>query len=85
MTPESSCSKILLRYCPSTTSNASSGHDSLSLGSKTETWSREQINDFVTKLGFFDAEKEGSIKRKHFLYIHEVCELYCIVDTVNAH
>ena len=46
---------------------------SLSLTSNMETWNREQINEFVRKLGFLDAKEEGSERIKHFLYINEVC------------
>ena len=38
-----------------------------------ESWSQEQINDFVRKLGFLDTQKEGGAKIKHFLHIDEVC------------
>ena len=37
-----------------------------------ENWNREQINDFVRKLGFLDAQKEGGDQIKHFLHINEV-------------
>ena len=36
-----------------------------------ERWSKEQIDDFVRKLGFWDAEK-GEDKIKHFLHLNEV-------------
>ena len=41
-------------------------------GSGKERWSKEQIDDFVRKLGFLDAEKEGGDKIKHFLRLNEV-------------
>ena len=37
-----------------------------------ERWSKEQIDDFVRKLAFLDAEKEGGDKIKHFLHLNEV-------------
>ena len=37
-----------------------------------ERWSKEQIDDFVRKLGFLDTEKEGGDKIKHFLHSNEV-------------
>ena len=37
-----------------------------------ERWSKEQIDDFVRKLGFLDAEKEGGDKIKQFLHLNEV-------------
>lgn len=40
--------------------------------SRKENWNREQINDFVRKLGFLDAQKEGGDQIKHFLHINEV-------------
>ena len=39
---------------------------------RTENWNREQINDFVRKLGFLDAQREGGNQIKHFLHINEV-------------
>ena len=39
----------------------------------TEKWSREQINDFVRKLGFLDSEAEGGEKIKRFIHLNEVC------------
>ena len=39
---------------------------------RNENWTREQINDFVRKLGFLDAQKEGGDQIKHFLHINEV-------------
>ena len=41
-------------------------------GTGKERWSKEQIDDFVRKLGFLDAEKEGGKKIKHFLHLNEV-------------
>ena len=38
-----------------------------------ENWNAEQINDFVRKLGFLDAQREGGNQIKHFLHINEVC------------
>ena len=40
--------------------------------SRKENWNMEQINDFVMKLGFLDAQKEGGDRIKHFLHINEV-------------
>eukprot|EP00731_Ephydatia_muelleri_P026772 Em0018g872a len=40
-----------------------------------ERWSKEQIDDFVRKLGFLDAEKEGGDKIKLFLRLNEVLEV----------
>ncbi|KAL5475165.1 hypothetical protein EMCRGX_G027231 [Ephydatia muelleri] len=39
--------------------------------SSKERWSKEQIDDFVRKLAFLDAEKEGGDKIKHFLHLNE--------------
>ena len=41
-------------------------------GCDNERWSKEQIDDFVRKLGFLDAEKGGD-KVKNFLHLNEVC------------
>lgn len=38
-------------------------------------WSEEQINDFVRKLGFLDAEGESGVKIGHFLYLSQVIHL----------
>ena len=51
-----------------------SGKDS----SGKERWSKEQIDDFVRKLGFLDAEKEGGDKIKQFLHLNEVVLHSCI-------
>ena len=40
--------------------------------SRKENWNKEQINDFVRKLGFLDAQREGGGQIKHFLHINEV-------------
>lgn len=40
--------------------------------SRKENWNGEQINDFVRKLGFLDAQREGGDQTKHFLHINEV-------------
>ena len=45
---------------------------------RTENWNGEQINDFVRKLGFLDAQREGGDQIKHFLHINEV-EIICLV------
>ena len=42
-----------------------------------ERWSKEQIDDFVRKLGFLDAGKEGD-KIKQFLHFNEVVLHKCI-------
>ena len=44
--------------------------------SRKENWNREQINDFVRKLGFLDAQREGGDQIKHFLHINEVHTTY---------
>ena len=36
-------------------------------------WNEEQINDFVRKLGFLDAEVETGVKINQFLYLSQVC------------
>ena len=41
-------------------------------------WTREQIGDFVRKLGFLDTEKEGGDKIKQFLHLHSVS---IVIDT----
>ena len=38
-------------------------------------WSEEQINDFVRKLGFLDAEGETGVKIGYFLYLSQVLSL----------
>lgn len=50
------------------------------LVSRDERWTREQINDFVRKLGFLDTQKEGGDKIKHFLHINEVLNRKCAYD-----
>lgn len=40
--------------------------------SRKENWNKEQINDFVRKLGFLDTQREGGDQIKHFLHINEV-------------
>ena len=47
--------------------------------SQKENWNREQINDFVRKLGFLDAQREGGDQIKHFLHINEVYKIYLSV------
>ncbi len=42
--------------------------------SKAEQWNSEQIGDFVRKLGFMDAEREGGEKIKHFRHISFVSD-----------
>ena len=42
------------------------------IANQKENWDREQINDFVLKLGFLDAQREGGDQIKHFLHINEV-------------
>ena len=37
-----------------------------------EKWNREQIGDFVRKLGFLDKDKEGGDRIKHFLRLSQV-------------
>ena len=49
--------------------------------SRKENWNREQINDFVRKLGFLDAQKEGGDQIKHFLHINEVILVIVLVST----
>lgn len=41
-------------------------------GCDSERWSKEQIDDFVRKLGFLDSEKGGDMI-KNFLHVNEVC------------
>ena len=70
---------MTLEYCPqaalpaqsSSLGNGSKPNDKEGPGGK-ERWSKEQIDDFVRKLGFLDAEKEGGDKIKHFLTLNEV-------------
>ena len=35
-------------------------------------WNREQINDFVRKLGFLDSEGAVGVRINHFLHLHQV-------------
>ena len=60
------------RTLPRSTSYPESG-TGLNAAKRLESWSQEQINDFVRKLGFLDTQKEGGAKIKHFLHINEVC------------
>jgi len=60
------------RTLPRSTSYPESG-TGLNAAKRVESWSQEQINDFVRKLGFLDTQKEGGAKIKHFLHINEVC------------
>ena len=53
------------------------------LGGK-ERWSKEQIDDFVRKLGFLDAEKEGGDKIKHFLHLNEVFHVCAMGESVSS-
>ena len=46
-----------------------------------ERWSKEQIDDFVRKLGFLDAERGGD-KIKQFLHLNEVVLHACICAMV---
>ena len=39
-------------------------------------WTNEQIADFVRKLGFLDAEKEGGEKIKLFLHLNSVSDFF---------
>ena len=48
--------------------------------SQKESWNEEQINDFVQKLGFLDAEREGGDQNKHFLHINEVESIVCVLS-----
>ena len=48
------------------------GGNGTQLVSRKESWTREQINDFVRKLGFLDTQREGGDQIKHFLHINEV-------------
>ena len=41
-------------------------------GAIEQRWANEQIADFVRKLGFLDAEKEGGEKIKLFLHLNSV-------------
>ena len=55
-------------------------------GSGKERWSKEQIDDFVRKLGFLDSEKEGGDKIKNFLHLNEVvlmatCFIICVAPS----
>ena len=47
----------------------------ITMGGVEQKWSSEQIADFVRKLGFLDAEKEGGDKIKLFLHLNSVS--YC--------
>ena len=42
-------------------------------------WKREQISDFVLKLGFLDSEKEVGDTIRHFLHINEVCVIGAVL------
>ena len=70
---------ISLHYCHGGSAQATPSGQSCSLekkeakeGSGKERWSKEQIDDFVRKLGFLDSEKEGGDKIKNFLHLNEV-------------
>lgn len=62
---------------PRTLPNSGSYHESglangAHVASRKENRNREQINDFVRKLGFLDTQREGGGQIKHFLHINEV-------------
>ena len=44
----------------------------MTLESVEQRWTREQISDFVRKLGFLETEREGGDKIKRFLHLHSV-------------
>ena len=48
----------------------------------TQRWNKEQINDFVRKLGFLDSEGAAGDKINHFLHLHQVCILSSRVTDV---
>lgn len=48
-------------------------YSNLTMGGVDQRWTSEQISDFVRKLGFLDAEKEGGVKIKEFLHLNSVC------------
>ena len=62
-----------VRVFPRVISRLNSQNGPETLGVNAERWNGEQINDFVRKLGFLDAEKEGGDTIKHFLHVNEVC------------
>ena len=61
---------MTLEYTPSSVSTAESKGE-MTKRTK-QSWTREQINDFVRKLGFFDIKREGRDQIKPFLHINEV-------------
>ena len=69
--------QLYLEFEPFSTSSKSIGgsHNGLSgsmKGPRRERKSREQINDFLRKLGFMDKEKEGGDLIKQFLHLSQV-------------
>ena len=44
----------------------------VTMGSVKQRWTREQIGNFVRKLGFLDTKKEGGDKIKQFLHVNSV-------------
>jgi hypothetical protein len=62
--------------------NSCSSSHCTTVPSSKEIWSSEQIHDFVLKLGFLNAEKEGGSQIKHFLCISEVWYKYSTTSMV---
>ena len=70
---------ISLQYCPSfdVVPCQVSSLEKISLqrqsdAMKMQRWSKVQIEDFVRKLGFLDAENEGGSMVKQFIHLNEV-------------
>jgi hypothetical protein len=63
---------ILLEYTPSSKPVAVESSSVTQMATQMERWGSEQINDFVLKLGFLDAQGEGGYQIKRFLHVNEV-------------
>ena len=74
------CIYVTLQYYPYTTMAPIRTSNSKEIlpqtlnekGLRVQKWSKQQIDDFVTKLGFLDAEKDGGNNVKKFLHLNEV-------------
>lgn len=67
--------EVLLEYDSTTSSSAQTSMNELNVNRK-ETWSSEQIRDFVRKLGFIDKDRDSGQQKliAQFLHTNEVKE-----------
>lgn len=59
--------------CSGDSHGVQNGISDVGKGPRKERKNREQINDFLRKLGFMDKEKEGGDLIKQFLHLSQVC------------